>query len=107
MPLPRILVASVLALSALSSGACEHDHDPEGYATLQACFDVHTEEENLSVNEAVVVCCLDHAIGGQTEVCGATQAECVAYLSTALAADSATSAEIDASCTNYVTQREL
>lgn len=96
----------VLATLLLFCIACHDDHDHEGFHTFQACFDDHTMEESLPFQQAVVVCCLDHPIHGVTEACGTTQADCVTYL-TANLTSSATQAEIDAACTEYVTQKGM
>ena len=85
--------------------AC-HDHDHNSYATFQACFDQHTMEEALPFQEAVVVCCLDHPIGGVSEVCGASAATCVTYL-TANLTSTATSDEVMTACTEYETQKGM
>ena len=85
--------------------AC-HDHEHSDFDTFQACFDEHTGEESLPFQQAVVVCCLDHEIGGAADVCGATAAECVGYLGANLTS-SATQAEVDAACAEYVTQRGM
>lgn len=96
----RFVVAAVLFCVAC------HDHDHEGFDTFQACFDEHTMAESLPFQQAVVVCCLDHAIGGVTDACGATAADCVGYLGANLTS-SATQADIDAACAEYVTQKGM
>ena len=93
------------ALALLICMGC-HGHDHDNYATFQACFDVHTMEESLPFQQAVVVCCLDHPINGVKEACGATAADCVAYLGTNLTS-TATQAEIMAACTEYETQKAM
>ena len=85
--------------------AC-HDHDHEGFANFQACFDVHTMEESLPFQQAVVVCCVDHEINGVKPACGATAADCVAYLGANLTS-TATATEIMAACTEYETQKGM
>jgi hypothetical protein len=100
----RRLSLSLASVFALTFAACDdHGHDGDGAANLQECFVEHHEDEGLSVNESIVVCCLDHVIAGHTEVCGATAAECVTYVSAELDDASATTAEIDASCQTYET----
>lgn len=80
--------------------AC-HSHD-EAYATYQACYVDHHEEESLSVSESIIVCCLDHPIEGDTG-CGTTAAECVTYLTGKVMGP--TSDEIMSACDEYVVQK--
>jgi len=97
-------IVSILFLSTLA--ACDdHDHGAEPYATFQACFDEHATAEALPHAQAITICCLEHPIGGVTEVCGTTAAACEAYLGTNLTSGSATPAEVTAGCADYVTQR--
>ena len=56
--------------ATLFAAACGHSHSD--YDTFQGCYDEHTNVESLPFQEAVVVCCLDHPIAGNTEPCGAT-----------------------------------
>lgn len=86
--------------------AC-HSHDHDGYATFQACFDEHTTVESLPVPQAIVICCLDHPVNGVSEVCGADANSCKTYLSTNLASTSATTAQVDAACADYATQKDM
>lgn len=92
--------------AALLCVAC-HGHGHEPYATFQACFDEHTDVESLAINEAIVVCCLDHDIAGTpAPACGASAAECVTYLSVNLTAG-ATVAEKSAACDEYIVQKGM
>jgi hypothetical protein len=95
----RLVLAAVLCLAAC------HDHDHEGFATFQACYDDHHVDEMLGVQESLVVCCLDHPIDGHSEVCGSTATECVTYLTANV--QGPTQAEVMASCTEYVTQKGM
>jgi hypothetical protein len=95
-----------LVIAALLLCAACRDHDHDGYATLQACFDEHTMEESLPFKESVVICCLDHPLDGVSEACGATAADCVAYVNANLTS-TATAAEIQAACDDYVTQKGM
>lgn len=83
-----------------------HDHDHSGYATYQACFDEHVNVESLAVNEAIVVCCLDHPIAGHSPACGETAAACVDYLGMNLM-QGATDAEKTAACDEYIVQKGM
>ena len=79
-------------------------HEDHGYETFQACFDEHTDVESLPVEEAIVVCALDHEIDGETLEL-ASAAECEAYLGTNLAPGDATTAQITAACADYIVQK--
>lgn len=101
----RILSFAVLASYLLAAAACDgHSHDPEGYATFQACFDEHHTTEALPVEESIVICCLEHPIAGVVPACGADASTCSTYLGTNLNASSATPAEVTAACAEYVIQ---
>jgi len=98
-----------LVLSSLAGAACGNNNtmDAEPYATMQDCFDDHHNVEGLSVNDAIVVCCLDHPLGTAMThpSCGAAKADCVAYLGSdpvgMLSAASASSSDVDAACCDY------
>ena len=102
-----LLATCLLTTGLLACGDHDHDEDAEPFDTFQDCFVDHHDEESLSVNDAIVICCLDHPIDGVTEVCGATAATCETYLGTNLDASSATSAEVTAACDDYATQKDL
>jgi hypothetical protein len=97
----RLACAALL----LAVAAC-HDHEHDPYDNFQDCFDAHTMEESLLVNEAIVVCCLDHPIAGMTQpVCGATEADCTTYLGTNLTSG-ATMDEKSAACAQYINEKD-
>ena len=97
-------LGAIIALSLLA--ACDdHDHGAEAFDTFQLCFDEHATAESLPHDQAITICCLEHPIGGVTQVCGTSAAACEAYLGTNLAATSATPAEVTAGCADYITQR--
>jgi hypothetical protein len=93
----------VLSVFAFACGSDDSSGE-EAYDTYQECFDDHTMVENLEFQKAVVVCCIDHEIGGQKLACGATSADCVTYLGTNLTS-SATQADVQAACDEYETQK--
>ncbi len=95
-------VAIVLALAVPALAACGHPHD--AYESFQACFDEHTIEESLSVENSITVCALDHAIEGE-DLDFATAAECVAYMDANLTDASASADEIMAGCDDYIVQQ--
>src|SRR5262245_32305062 len=87
--------------------ACGHSHEGDAFATYQECFDEHHGHEALPVQEAIVVCCLEHPINGVKPVCGNTAAECSTYLGANLSQTSATQAEVTAACADYITQKGM
>lgn len=98
------VMAAVLALPlALTVSACSDDDDGEGegFATLQDCYVDHHEEEGLGVQEALVVCCLDHPIAGVHPSCGNTVDDCIAHVDANIDT-SVTTDDIDAACETYV-----
>jgi len=107
------LIASIVTAFAMS--ACGGDDDKEDndpFATYQACFDEHHNEESLPVNKAIVVCCIDHPIAGVHPSCGSNDAECVAKLTGSdsvhnLMGSDVGSADIQAACMDYQTQKGM
>jgi hypothetical protein len=89
---------------ALFAFACGHSHDD--YASFQSCYDEHIVAEALPINEAIVVCCLDHPINGNETPCGATAPECVTFLGANLTT-TATSTELETICDEYITQKGM
>jgi len=107
MRIASCLMVSWFALP-LVLAACGDDNtgsDAEPFATLQDCYDEHHVEENLSVTEALVVCCVDHPIDGVHPSCGATKAECVAVITPAIV-PALTADEVDATCTDYIDKKD-
>jgi len=93
----------VLPLALAACGDSEPmDADP--FDTLQACYDDHHVMENLPVQRAIVVCCLDHPIAGVHPSCKDTQADCVTHVRAELNA-SVLDADITAACTTYISQK--
>ena len=103
----RFAVAATVLSSVVLFAACGSDDEGEGEAfpTFQECFDDHHNAEALSVNNSIVVCCIDHPINGVKLVCGADATACKTYLGTNLSSSSATDAEVDAACADYATQK--
>lgn len=102
--------ALILASAILGSVgyACGGGHENDAYPTYQACFDEHTEQENLLVPQAIVVCCLDHPIAGMEQpVCGETKPDCINYLTGNLSQTSAGVAVVDAACDDYLIQKSM
>ncbi|HEX7841110.1 MAG TPA: hypothetical protein VF469_26715 [Kofleriaceae bacterium] len=78
--------------------------DADPFDTLQACYDEHHNRETLPVQQAIVVCCLEHPIAGVHPSCGDTQPGCVSHLHDNLGA-SVTDADITAACMTYISQK--
>jgi len=78
--------------------------DADPFDTLQACYTEHATTEKLPVQEAIVVCCLDHPIAGVHPSCKDTQADCVSHVRAALDA-SVLDADITASCMTYISMK--
>lgn len=95
---------TALAVLLFCVAAC-HDHEHSDFDTIQGCYDEHHNNEMLGVQQSIVVCCLDHPIGGDSEPCGATAADCVTFLTANLTGP--TAAEVQTSCTEYVTQKGM
>ena len=103
-----MLLRTCLVLSLLAT-ACGGDDgtDADPFDTLQMCFDEHHVTESLPTTQAIVVCCIDHPIGGQDAnvVCGETAAACETFLDTALDTASASQTEITNACADYIIDR--
>ena len=103
MKLIGLLLASTLVMPLVACGS----DSPESYATYQECFDDHTTKESLPVSEAITVCCIDHPIMDVKPVCGATEADCINYLTANLKQTDATQGELMAGCSAYVMQMSM
>ena len=90
---------------ALTSVACGDGHDDEDFPSLQACFDEHVDVEQLTVEQAIVVCTLDHTFGG-TGVDFATAGECETFVAANLEDADATTAQIMTACADYIVQKD-
>ncbi|MFN0246260.1 MAG: hypothetical protein ACKV2T_05095 [Kofleriaceae bacterium] len=87
-------------LIALLLAACGDDGG--GYASFQSCFDSFDASQS---RRASIVSCCNETIGGATEVCGTTATSCGGYVSSNLAATSASQTEIIEACGDYEMQR--
>ena len=108
----RSVMLSALLCLPLLHAACGDDKtndtgDAEPFDTFADCYDDHHNEESLPVGEAIVVCCIDHPIGGDDAnvVCGEVAADCEDYVDANIGDDSVTATEITAACADYITQR--
>ncbi len=107
----RISIAPLFVTCLVIAGAvagCSNNNsaaDDDAFDTLQACYDEHHGSENLTVQQAIVTCCLDHPIGGQAApTCLNTQADCVTHVRPLLDT-SVLDADISAACTTYISQK--
>jgi hypothetical protein len=100
----RLFIAGSLVVAWLPG--CKNDEGPEAYPTYQECFDDHTEVEKLPIEEAIVVCCLEHPIDGMVPACGATKPDCINYLTINLKQTSAGVVEVMNACTTYEAMKE-
>lgn len=112
MRISRSLLASFLALPltvVLALGACSDDKkaDSDPFDTLQDCYDDHHGgDEHLPIQQAIVVCCLDHPIAGmKAPTCPDIQADCVTHVRAALD-PSILDADITAACMTYITEKQ-
>ena len=102
----RIATLAVsLVLSIVHAGCGDSmKMDAEPFDTLQACFDEHHNMESLTVQQAIVVCCLDHPIAGVHPSCKDSQLDCVSHVRAALTA-ATSDADITAACMTYLSQK--
>ncbi|HVZ21478.1 MAG TPA: hypothetical protein VG871_10470 [Vicinamibacterales bacterium] len=109
----NIVPTIVAALFALPLVGCSSDPAPDAdsFPTFQACYDEHHGTEMFATPKAVEICCIDHPIGGAAAntVCGDSAASCQTYVSANLmdSADPTLSADIQAACAAYVTDRGM
>ena len=98
---------------ALTACGNNNTMDADPYATLQECFDDHHITESLSVNDSIVICCLDHPLGTAMThpSCKNTVADCVTYLTSdpdgMLTTASAPPTEVMAACTDYISKKGM
>lgn len=100
--LSRALLFSTLAL-ALATG-CGED-EPTAYDDYQTCFDeLNDFGRGLTVRETLLECCLSHPISGAMPACGADTPACINYLTANLDQTSASTVEVQETCTTYADQ---
>jgi len=103
MRIATTLVASLFAFTLVLPACSDNKMDAEPFDTLQACYDDHHNEEMLPIQQAIVVCCLDHPIAGVHPSCKDTQADCVTHV-TAELGNSVIASDVQAACTDYIKQ---
>jgi hypothetical protein len=87
--------------------ACKDTSGAKPYDTYQNCFDDQTFVVKLMVEDAVVVCCLDHPIGGVKPVCKDTAPDCINFLTANLLQTSASTTQVMEACAMYIDMRML
>jgi hypothetical protein len=98
----RAALASIVLLAACG-GESEKTYD-----TYQLCFDDKTEKQKETVTDAIVRCCLDHDIMGTPKpVCGATQSDCINFLTSNLDQTDADISVQTPACQKYVTEKDM
>jgi hypothetical protein len=112
-----LIAAAIVAPFALVACGGDDAPDADPFDTFGACYDEHHNTESFDIQKAIVICCLDHPIGGQAAgvVCGSDAASCVTYVSTQVGSagsggsgtTDATSADISAACSDYQTQKGM
>ena len=96
-----------LALASLVLVAACGDDPPKKYTTYQACFDDVIKQDLTNV-ETIVKCCIDHEIGGMKgPVCGATDADCINFLTANLKQTDADITTQMQACTDYLAQKDM
>lgn len=102
---PLLVTCLVIAGAVAGCSSSDPARDADAFDTLQACYDEHHGTENLTVQQAIITCCLDHPIGGQAApTCLTTQPDCVTHVRGLLDA-SVLGADIDAACMMYLSQK--
>ncbi len=98
-------LAQVLFAVSLITGSfgCGGEHE-EVYDSFQDCFDDHVGAEALPVDEAIVICALDHPETGGSDLPDAEA--CVDFVDQNLDEESATLEEIEDACDEYVIQKD-
>lgn len=97
------LAAVLMTLLVTGSMGCKDD-PIESYDTYQECFDDHTSVEKLPIDEAIVVCCLEHPIAGVSPACGNSKSDCIFYLTDNLDQTSASTTDVMDACADYASQ---
>ena len=76
--------------------ACK-DEPVASYEIYQDCFDDLTDKGRLVV-DALIECCLDHPIGGESPACGETASDCINYLTDNVSQFDASTVEVMDAC---------
>jgi hypothetical protein len=104
MRIASIVLSFSLSLPIVLAACGDSEKDADPFDTLQECFDEHHNMESLTVQQAIVVCCLDHPIAGVHPSCKDSQTDCVTHVRAELTATTL-DADIAAACTTYLGQK--
>lgn len=104
MRIASLVLSLSLAFPLVLAACGDSKMDADPFDTLQECFDEHHNMESLPVQQAIVVCCLDHPIAGVHPSCKDTQADCVSHVRAELSATTL-DADITAACMTYISQK--
>ena len=112
-----LITASLAGSLVFAACGSSDTKDADPFATFAACYNEHHNTEGFDVQKTITICCIDHPIGNQAAnvVCGSDAASCEAYVSMWVGSagsggsgtTDATSANIQAACTDYVNQRSM
>jgi len=109
----RSVLATIVFSTLIAACGGTNTVDADPFATLQACFDEHHVTEGLSINDSIVVCCLDHPLGTAMThpSCKDTVADCVTYLGSdpvgMLSTASASASDVQTACTDYISKKGM
>jgi hypothetical protein len=91
-----------ILFTLLLVSACKSD-PVKSYDDFQACFDDQTlNDPALIAVDKILLCCLDHPIGGVTPACKTTKAECINFLTDNLKQTDASVVDLMDGCQMYV-----
>lgn len=97
-----LLLASLVLVAACG------DDPPKKYSSYQLCFDDVKNNESLEAPETIVKCCLEHEVMGMpAPVCGATEPDCINYLTANLKQTDADITVKMQACADYVAQKSM
>jgi hypothetical protein len=72
------------------------------YPDFQSCFDdVEDKDDSLTNVDAILACCLDHPINGESPACQDTAPACINFLTDNLAQTSASTVDVMDACQQY------
>ena len=86
-----------LALALLV--ACTQPVDTSPFASMQMCFDA--QRPNFTINDSIVICCIQHPIAGMQPACGPSADACVTFVTSALSPSDASPDAVTAACADY------
>lgn len=76
------------------------------YATYQECFD-DQKRDMVETVDAIVECCIEHEVAGMKgPVCGASEPECINFLTAQLKQTDADISTQSMACATYVAEKD-